>query len=378
VWTFTDAMMDDIILVTADSVRRDYAGEMTWLCTHEVKTGITSGNYTRPSLASLLTSNYRSAIESQVVGTTIAEVLSNEGYTCLGYSPTPNTDASFGFDRGFEEYRTFIGSGTVGNRFRQYLSKFDPLRRLYYWLNPPQAKSDNRPSDGKVIDQAIKSFNDAASPRFLWVHLMESHRPYGQGDDAIPNKLDQKAYFSPDKLTSAEKQTIDTVYRNSLSRVDQNIQRLYEEVDVDPTFVFTADHGECFGETGFYYHRGHERSVADELIEVPVVVKGLNITGPVLSLLDIAPTLVSELDISIPEEWHGESVLTSPSEYAITIGPWYNKATLAWQDFERKIVARDAEVQYQDSRGKRSQADRADVDPELTEQLRDLGYVDEG
>jgi len=370
--------MDDVLLVTADSVRLDYTEELSWLASHDVLHGVTGAHYTRPSLASLLSSNYRSAIESRVVGPTIAEVLSDAGYTCLGYAPNPNTDPTFGFGDGFDEYETFVDPGNVGNSLRQYLSQFDPLRRLYYLLYSPQAKSDNRPSDAEVVDQAIEAFNRASGPRFLWLHLMESHRPYGQGDDATPEELDQKAYFSPEKLTDEERKQIDDAYRGALGRVDENVRRLYEGVNGEPTLLFTADHGESFGETGFYYHRGHARSVASEIVDVPVITDGIDFTGQHLSLYDIGPTLVESLGVDAPDAWHGDDLRSDPSRFAITIAPWHDTATIAWQDYERKIVARDADVAYSDADGVQSESERADVDPALEQQLRDLGYVDAG
>jgi arylsulfatase A-like enzyme len=368
--------MRDVILVTADSVRRDYADALDFLSADGVETGITGSHYTRPSLASLLSSNYRGAITTEAVSPTIADALSDAGYTCLGYAPTPNTDARFGFDSGFDEFETFVEPGNRGSKLRQYLGSIDLLRWFYYKLYPPQAKSENRPRDREVIERAVEAFNAAEPPRFLWLHLMESHRPYGKGEDAVSKRLDQKAFFSPDDLTDEEEATIEGKYRDAIGRVDRNVEHLLSELDADPILAFTSDHGEGFGDEGFYFHQGHKRSVAAFQTEVPVVFDGVDIEGP-MSLLDIPPTLLSAVDVDPPDAWHGTDLLSADSEYAITIAPWHDTATVAWQDYDKKLVARDADVTLSEG-GERADVERADVDDELEEQLRDLGYADAG
>jgi arylsulfatase A-like enzyme len=368
--------MKDIILITADSVRRDFVDDIDILPEEVVQTGITGSHYTRPSLASLLSSSYRSAIRTDIVSPTIAEVLSDAGYTCIGYSPNPNTDHRFGFDRGFDDFDTFVEPGKEGSKLRQYLSGIKSLRWLYYKIYPPQAKSKNRPRDHEVVERAINEFNRSSSPRFLWVHFMETHRPYGVNEEAISQKLDQKAFFRPRKLTEPEKDEILDKYRDAIHRTKDNVEYLLENIDSDPIVVFTSDHGEGFGENGFYFHQGHKRSVADFQTKVPVIFDGIDIKGP-MSLLDIPPTLVESVGVDAPSSWHGTNLLNSQSEYAITIAPWQNKATIAWQDFENKIIARDANVSFENSTTN-DRVERADVDDTLEKQLQDLGYINAG
>ncbi|MFB6150388.1 MAG: sulfatase-like hydrolase/transferase [Haloarculaceae archaeon] len=368
--------MEDIVLVTADSVRYDHADALEFLSTFDAEAGVTGSHYTRPSLASFLSSNYRAAITTEVVSPTIAEVLSDAGYTCLGYAPTPNTDERFGFDRGFSEFETFVEPGNRGSMLRQYLGSIDLLRWFYYKIYPPQAKSENRPHDREVVEHAVESFNDAESPRFLWVHLMETHRPYGKGEDAVSKRLDQKAFFKPDDLTEDEQDRIEEKYRDAIRRADDNVRYLLDAVDSDPILAFTSDHGEGFGDEGFYFHQGHRRSVADFQTKVPVVFDGIDAGGP-MSLLDIPPTLVETVGVDAPDTWHGTDLTESDSEYAITIAPWHDTATVAWQDYEKKLVGRDADVSLVEG-GTRADVERTDVDEELEEQLRDLGYVDAG
>ena len=68
--------MEDIVLVTADSVRRDHADALEGLAPLGVETGVTGSHYTRPSLASLLSANYRGAITTEAVSPTTNTVCS--------------------------------------------------------------------------------------------------------------------------------------------------------------------------------------------------------------------------------------------------------------------------------------------------------------
>lgn len=368
--------MEDIVLVTVDSVRRDYADSFESLSDLPVQTGVTGSHYTRPSLASLISASYRGAITTEVVSPTIAEVLSDGGYTCLGYTPTPNTDARFGFDRGFDDFDTFVEPGNRGSKLRQYLGSINALRWIYYQIYPPQAKSENRPRDREVIERAIKEFNDAEGPRFLWVHLMETHRPYGVGDKGMSKNLDQKAFFKPDKLTDEEEAEIEAKYADAIRRADENINHLLSEIDSDPILAVTSDHGEGFGEEGFYFHQGHKRSVADFQTKVPIIFDGVGAKGP-MSLLDIPPTLVEKVGVDAPASWHGTNLLEADSEYAVTIAPWHDTASVAFRDYEKTFVARDADVTFEQG-DTIADVERADVDQELEEQLQDLGYMDAG
>ncbi|WP_135820719.1 sulfatase-like hydrolase/transferase [Halostella litorea] len=369
--------MEDIVLVTADSVRSDYEDTFEFLSSWDTQLGVTASHYTRPSLAALHSAQYRAAVEANVASPTLAETLSDSGYTCIGLSPTPNTDASFGFDAGFDEYETFIELGNQGSKLRQYLAGFDPLRWIYYKLYPPQAKSENRPRDREMIESAIERFNAASSPRFLWVHLMETHRPYGPDGVGISQELDQKAFFSPDKLSSDEKGRIESAYRDAIRRADENVRYLLERLDSDPVTVFTSDHGEGFGDAGFYYHQAHKRRVDDFLIQVPVKFDGIQMEDGPLSLIDLPPTILGAVGLDAPREWQGNDRTETTTDQVLTVAPWNDKATVAWQDFDTKIVARDADVSYESGQ-QGGEAASAEVPAELEDQLRDLGYVDSG
>ncbi|HKL29518.1 MAG TPA: hypothetical protein VJ898_09665, partial [Natrialbaceae archaeon] len=84
---------------------------------------------------------------------------------------------------------------------------------------------------------------------------------------------------------------------------------------------------------------------------------------------------------AIPAAWHGKDVRPEaaggqgPRNHTLTIAPWHGSTTLAWQDFETKVVATDADVALSRD-GETVEAERSDVDEDLKQQMRDLGYVE--
>jgi arylsulfatase A-like enzyme len=386
---FQMIVMNDIVLVTADSVRYDYADEMSFISSTDVLQGVTAAHYTRPSLAALHSSNYLAAARTQPIGTTLAEILSAAGYTCIGLAPTPQMDPAFGFDAGFDYYENFYeGDGNAverrTSRFREFFGQFDTVRRIYRQFNPMGAVLDDIPDDEDLIDEAIKQFNDATSPRFLWIHLMESHRPYGTGDEAVPVSLDRKAetlggdgLLSRRELNENEKSLIDEKYRDALSRCDAEIRRLVESLDADPTFVFTSDHGEELGEEGYYYHQGYRRRVPETITRVPTIINGIEIDAERCGLVDIATTLVSAQNIEPPTEWHGIDLAEREPESTLTIAPWHKQATVLWQDFKSQMIFRDTTVDFRMDDIK-NEISNSDVSERLEQRLKNLGYMDAG
>jgi arylsulfatase A-like enzyme len=369
--------MRDVILVTADSVRYDFLDAMDYVSGFDRHRGITAGHYTRPSLGGLLSASYRGAIESRAVDPTVASAFSKAGYTTIGLSSSPHTDPRFGFDSGFDAYENYDDAGNRGNPLRQFASRFDLIRRVYHRVRPPHAKLSNRLPDAELIDNAVAAFNGRSGPRFMWLHLMGTHRPYGLGENAVPKEIDRRALFDPGSLTDGEQATIEKRYRATLSRADDEIRRLLTEIDAeDPLVVFTSDHGDEFGEEGYFFHQPQRRRVADTLTTVPVATNGGGFPEP-LSLVDVGPTLLGSIGgvDAIPDAWHGRDVREKPRDHALTIAPWNGTATVAWQDFETKIVSEDADVRLERD-GESVGVERRDIDGDLKRQLRDLGYAE--
>jgi len=88
--------------------------------------------------------------------------------------------------------------------------------------------------------------------------------------------------------------------------VDHAIESLFSALAKDildsSLTIITADHGEEFLDHG---HFGHRPKLYDELIHVPLVIKGPGIpqgkrVDKIVQHLDIAPTILDLLDIPVP------------------------------------------------------------------------------
>ncbi len=97
---------------------------------------LAQSSWTRPSIASLLTSRYPREIgiykeKAHVLDDrfqTLAELLRESGYTTVGATANPNINGSFNFDQGFDHY--------------------EDSDTLFHWMQEEPGKaSDHRASD---------------------------------------------------------------------------------------------------------------------------------------------------------------------------------------------------------------------------------------
>lgn len=216
------------------------------------------------------------------------------------------------------------------------------------WLNPevsgvPQGIQDIRRGDHvRKADKTLPWVNDYIQgragkdePFFLWVHFVDNHTPYHapaaydsfyfdgeKGDpgevsmeeiwDLFPRDHQQSEHFLRwvDGVESAD--YITGTYKGSLTWLDQHIGLMIRELQAageweDTIFVFTADHGESLGEHGLWFVHGglYEGTTHIPLIiRVPDGPKGVNVER-VVSLVDVAPTVLARNGIEAPEAFRG-------------------------------------------------------------------------
>jgi arylsulfatase len=106
----------------------------------------------------------------------------------------------------------------------------------------------------------------------------------------------------PESITDEERQEMVDIYDGEDKYTDAQVGAFLDALDerdlLEKTLVIlTADHGEAFGEHGYY---GHPRQLDDELLRVPLVVRGPDVPeaaveGPV-STLDVVPTVLDAID----------------------------------------------------------------------------------
>ncbi|HEY0913234.1 MAG TPA: sulfatase-like hydrolase/transferase [Solimonas sp.] len=114
-------------------------------------------------------------------------------------------------------------------------------------------------------------------PQFYFLNLGETHYPYMLDGKDLPHisgvhgvfkhmddnmgEGSEDKFFDDEQMKSLHKQQIKTV-----EYVDTVLEGLIEKAPVGTHFIITADHGECFGEGGFF---GHGPIVHEKVMEIP-------------------------------------------------------------------------------------------------------------
>jgi len=309
----------DILLITVDTLRADAVGAYG---AAEARTpridqlaasgtlyerAVTPMPLTRPAHFSLFTSRYprehgvvNNALSLPEDAETLPERLREAGYRTGAFVGvhllSPATGAAQGFD-------TF---GDVG---------FDTKYR----------------AAGLVVDEALDwlAKQPRSAPIFLWVHLFDPHLPYEPpagfvegADGELSKRYPNLSWRHLRAIARAEggdlpAEILDyglALYRAEVAYTDFEIGRLIDGVDqrrgLDETVVaLTADHGECF-ERGIYFE--HADCLYRGALRIPLILRhpstfaaGQRANHPV-SLLDLAPTLLSAVQLPVDESFRGE------------------------------------------------------------------------
>ncbi len=282
-------------------------------------------SWTKPSIASLLTSLYPSSHRavhkpSQLPDSvdTLAEVLSAFGYTTGGIVTNVNLAPSFNFQQGFDEYAYLapdylFGLSESSSRTLFYEVARRAGGRLAGAVRPGQAY---QPAD--VVNRQAYAWLDrhGAERFFLLLHYMDPHDPYfTHPDDG--RAIARSTTPSPDASLREE---IVRRYRGEIEYVDARLGELIADLErrglwSDLLVVVTSDHGEEFLEHGGWWHG---LTLYDEQIAVPLLVKWparRRATGPrweaQVRSIDVAPTLLGRLGAPVPPSMQGDDLFAS-------------------------------------------------------------------
>lgn len=276
----------DVVLLTVDALRADhvsaygYARKTTPNVDRLAARGALFAHaycptpHTSYSVASLMTGKYMRPLLALGVGSdseTWADLLRHYGYRTAAFYPpavffidthkfTALRDRSLGFEYAKVE---FAGRELRKAQVRGYL--------------------EHAPKD---------------KPLFLWLHAFEPHEPY---------EMHAEHPFSGEPAVDA--------YDSEIAEADAIVGDVVDAVEAarpGAVVVFTADHGEEFGDHGGRYHG---TSVYEEQVRVPLVVVGPGVAPRVIDApvqtIDVLPTVLSALDVPMPARIRGRD-----------LGPW--------------------------------------------------------
>lgn len=405
--------MRDIVLVTVDSLRADHVGwhgydrdttpnlDERAASAETFQSAFSHACSTRPSFPSIMTSSY--ALEHggferlSKERTTIAEQLKQYGYETGGFHSNLYLSTDFGYDRGFDHFfDSKSDPGPVAKLRQEIKTRLDPNGSLYSVLQRAFNATERQTgielgsayvdAEG-ITDRALDWARSTGSgPRFLWVHYMDVHHPYVPPskfqrrfrDDVIDDRdavqLRRKMLETPEEVSQTELQTLIDLYDAEIAYVDEEVDRLLEEIrytwETDPIFAFTSDHGEEFLDHGGF---SHSASFHDEVIHVPLLVDedDEGTYDELVGLMDLAPTLASRAGTEPASEFRGEPL------DGIEAATWNRDEVIAeWADTDtddRRFCVRTNDWKYTRAEDGTEQLYDLSADPGEETNLADEG-----
>ena len=249
-------------------------------------------SWTRPSVASLLTSTYppvhgaNTSYSRVNFGTAfLSAELNAHGYETQGFVSNPSLLPTWGFGLDYDRY-------------------YDVDSR----------EGPTMLDDAKVVDRVLASLPGlAGKPWFFYVHMMGPHSPY------TPPAPYDKAFESAPGVTAGDterRQAVD-LYDGEILYTDAQfgrlVARLKELGQYDNTlFVVVSDHGEEFWEHGVV---GHGKSLHETLLRVPLLIKLPNSLHAgerregLIEMVDIAPTILDLVGLPAHARFQGKSLV---------------------------------------------------------------------
>jgi glucan phosphoethanolaminetransferase (alkaline phosphatase superfamily) len=175
-------------------------------------------------------------------------------------------------------------------------------------------------NDDRLVLQRLAAFAEwDGNPVMMQFHLMSAHA-LGARDPKTVRYTPARNYALGvhDALDDVEaKASAVNFYDNGVLQADAMIGAILDILARkgylrEALVAITADHGEALGEHGFFQHAN---SVREEVLRVPLVLLayGYRPTGRIdggrlASQVDIAPTLLAELGLPLPQTWQGRAL----------------------------------------------------------------------
>ena len=294
-------------------------------------------NWTKPSVASVLTSLHpathrtkQDASKLPKSALMLSEVYKKAGFKTASFIANGYVSNAFGFDQGWDHYTNYIrearntNASNVFGEAQSWIEKHKEGRFFVYI---------------QTIDPHVPYDPPA---KFL---KMYDAQPYsGQVQNRRTHLMLDEAKKNPKKyaFTKRDKERIEALHDGEISYHDEYFGKFLVKLrelglEENTIVVVTSDHGEEFQEHGSW---GHGHSVYQELLGVPLmfrwpgVVRAGERIGPVVSTMDIGPTVLEATGVAIPDVFEGRSLL------GFMRGDWPAGPYVAFSDFldHRRVI----------------------------------------
>ncbi|MFW6120328.1 MAG: sulfatase [Petrotogales bacterium] len=311
----TEGNKRNIVLITLDSLRADHCSFMGYrrkttptidkmaknglyfenAIAHSIPTapsifGIFTGDYPICDSATKNSKIWRNELKKYKV---LAEILSSSGYVTGAFQPNPWLSSYYGFNRGFDYYKEFVKEDDVktliqGDPFSTKIKRMILGQMFFFsWEN--------------MYRQIINWANNQNKPYFLWILLLDTHRPYMAPRTA--KKWDKNNLYlsylhwklGKREFKDNDRNQLINAYDDGIKYADEFVSKLKSDLEADnPIFIIHADHGEEFWDHGHFGHGDPQYnnpiSLYEELIHVPLVVYNSENVGKIEK-----PFLLSDL-----------------------------------------------------------------------------------
>lgn len=252
---------------------------------------------TMPAMAAAMTGRYPHAVgvnghsrsdRLSPQARTLAGIARQAGYRTAAVVTNPwLAQSTAGFARDFE---TFVSGRSLG-------------------------RSRARMRAVEVVDRAV-GILESPDPRplFLWVHFLDAHMPYTDGeietritkDFAASPAARSKIFFAP-PYDAAEIAATRNAYDAAIARIDAALDKLLASLPREAVVIVAADHGESLGEHGLHF--AHDFTLYEELLRVPLMIRapGVNpgINSTAVSLIDVVPTICALAGLECGQDLDG-------------------------------------------------------------------------
>jgi arylsulfatase A-like enzyme len=269
----------------------------------------------------------------------LAQELLRNGYATAAFLDDPSLSKLAGFAPGFSRFEV---PSAEGWEFREGLATLGP--KLEQWV-------ENLDRDQNWF--ALLHVSDLERAFLLgderWDRFFEARAEL----DWVPPMSDAKeVFFAVPKLrwqgamrTLGE---IEAIYDGGIRRLDHGLERLLGAVlsgerGARTTLVVLGTHGMSLGESGLIAHHGR---LCDTDLHVPLAIRPAEhlsfragtCSQSLVSVLDVAPTLLELAGLEIPAAMQGRSLAPTLAEPSTTVREW----AFASQGFQAGWVAMDA------------------------------------
>jgi arylsulfatase A-like enzyme len=274
---------------------------------------VTTSPWTLPSVAAMLAGQYSERVFADTLASSVVESLQQAGIETAAITEGGFVSKAFAFDRGFDEWTEEEGEvqllkrgqrrdpdkqGGIDRTFaaaERWLSRRHPGRFFLF----VHTYEPHTPYTNHDFTEGLDS--GRVGPVFSLGHVRQVTR-----QEVV--------------LTEAETEYIDALYDGDIASADRHLGRLLAKLDerglADRVAVIvTSDHGEELGQ--HYPHKtgDHGHALLDTMMLVPLIIRdpggrySTRVIDDQVRIIDVLPTVADLLDVPVEPSLDGRSLL---------------------------------------------------------------------